>query len=426
MLNLTFQLIAHPDDPPVDLANMQLLSAGKVQNFQVEKRYLRKDGSIVWMNLTCVPLWEVVGTHPHHIVLVEDITERKRTEAALRESEERYRELFENARDVSYVHDLNGRYTSVNRAAEGLSGYTRDEILDKDFTNFIRSKNWRQVRENLCRKLDRDGETTYEVELVAKDGHCIPLEVSSRLIHENGVAVGVQGTARDITERKRAQEALRTYSRRLMEVQEEERQRIARELHDQIGQVLTAVQINLHGIQLVCNTPETSAQVQDSIRVLDEALDQVRNLSLDLRPSLLDDLGLVTALRWYADRQAQRTGVRAEVVTKLRDTVRFSRELETACFRIAQEALTNVARHAQAKRVWVRLQRNETDLLLKINDDGVGFDVSALRKRAPSAATLGLQGMEERAHAVGGTIEIDSAPLKGTVICCRFPLKAMS
>lgn len=348
--------------------------------------------------------------------------ERKRTETALRESEERYRGLFENARDAIYVHDLKGTYTSVNRAAEILIGFTREEILGRNFADFVAPEYLKQVREIFSRKLGDDRATAYQIELVARDGRHIPVEVSSRRIYENGVVVGVQGTARDITERKRAQEVLRGYSRRLMQAQEAERQRIARELHDQIGQVLTAAQINLHTVQRFCNTPEAAARVKESIRVLDEAVDQVRDLSLDLRPSLLDDLGLVTALRWYVDRQAERTGVRAEVVTQLPDHVRFPRDLETACFRIAQEALTNVARHAKAERVCVRLQRDQTDLVMTITDDGVGFEVKALRERAPSFATLGLLGMEERAHAAGAKIEIHSTPSKGTEIRCRCPL----
>ncbi len=362
----------------------------------------------------------------HYVAELEErITERKRAEAALRESEERYRELFENAKDAIYVHDLKGTYTSINKAAETLSGYTRDEILGHNFADFITRENIRQVREELCPKLAKKGETTYEVEVLAKDGRRVPVEVCSRSIYENGVAVGVQGTARDITERKRAQEALQMFSRQLIEAQEEERRRIARELHDQIGQVLTAVQLNLQTIQGMCLTPEASPYLKDTIDVVDEALRLVRDLSVDLRPPQLDDLGLVTALRWYVDRYAQRTGVRADVLVELADhDDRFSRDLETACFRIAQEALTNVVRHAQAKRVLVQLTRGRSDLLLTVKDDGVGFDLNALRKRAPRAATLGLLGMQERAHAVGGTVEIDSTLSEGTEIRCRLPIRA--
>ena len=196
--------------------------------------------------------------------------------------------------------------------------------------------------------------------------------------------VGVQGMARDITERKLAQDALQMFSRHLIEAQEDERRRIARELHDQIGQVLTAVKMNLHTVQQFCQASEAGSYVKDNIEAVDEALRLVRDLSVDLRPPVLDDLGLATALRWYVDRYTKRTGLNVDVMIDLPDeNERFSRELETACFRIAQEALTNVVRHAKATQVLVQLRRDRDVLLLSVKDDGVGFDVQRLRKRAP-------------------------------------------
>jgi len=351
--------------------------------------------------------------------MARDITDQRLAESALRESEERYRELFENAKDAIYVHDLTGRYTSVNRAAEKLSGYSRKEIIGKHFSNFIAPSHLRSARENLCRKLDQRPETTYEAEIVSKTGRRTPVEVSSRLVYENGQPVGVQGTARDISERKQTQEALRIYSRALIEAQETERQRIARELHDEIGQVLTAVRINLQTVQTARSVDEAAPHLEDSIRVTDEALRQVRDLSLDLRPPHLDDFGLTTALRWFIDRFSQRTGILAEFEAT-DDEQRLTRETETACFRIAQEALTNVARHAKAKRVSVRLSRNRDQLFLIVKDDGVGFDVKALKDSTPVA--LGLRGMKERASAVRGRIDIDSADGKGTQVRVRFPI----
>ena len=361
----------------------------------------------------------------HYVAELEErIAERNRVEAALRDSEERYRELFENARDAMYVHDLEGTYVSINHAAEKLSGYTREEIVGHNFSEFIASEHLKEVRERFCDKLAQKGETTYEVDVIAKDGRRVPVEVSSRAIYENGVIIGVQGTARDITERKQAQDALQMFSRQLIEAQEEERRRIARELHDQIGQVLTAVKMNLHTIQRVCDDSESTARIKDNIEAVDEALRLVRDLSVDLRPPLLDDLGLVTALRWYVDRYAKRTGVVADVVVEMDDpNERFSRELETACFRIAQEALTNVARHARAKCVRVRLVKDEDSLFLSVKDNGAGFNPQTLRKRAPRAATLGLLGMQERAHAAGGVVEIDSRVSKGTEIRLKLPLE---
>jgi len=361
----------------------------------------------------------------HYVAELEErITERKRAEAALRESEERYRELFENARDAIYVHDLDGNYISINRAAERLSGYTRDEILGHNFAEFIVGPHIDRMRDCLFSKLAQSGETSYEVVVIAKGGRRVPVEVSSRAIYEKGMIVGVQGTARDITERKQTQDTLRMFSRQLIDAQEDERRRISRDLHDQIGQALTAVKMNLHSVQRVSAEPEASHYIKDNIDAVDEALRLVRDLSVDLRPPLLDDLGLATALCWYVDRYAKRSGLAAKVRIDLpNQNERFSRELETACFRIAQEALTNVARHARAKHVWLQLTRKETVLEMVVKDDGVGFDPAALRKRAPRVATLGLVGMQERAHAAGGVIQIHSARSGGTEIRFTVPLE---
>ena len=211
---------------------------------------------------------------------------------ALRESEERYRELFENARDAIYIHDLSGRYTSVNRAAEELSGYRREEIIGRHYSNFVAPSHLKYARESLCRKLDETVETNYEAEIISKSGRRTPVEISSRLIYENGIPVGIQGTARDISERKQTQEALRIYSRALIETQETERQNIGRELCDEIVEVLTAIRTRLEAIKGSCQTDACRPHIEDSLVVVDNALERVRDLSLDLRPSMLDNLGL--------------------------------------------------------------------------------------------------------------------------------------
>ena len=329
--------------------------------------------------------------------------------------------MFENARDAIYVHDLDGHYTSVNRAAETLSGYTRDEILGRHFTTVVAKEHIGHASNCLLAKLEKEGETTYEVEVIAKDGG-VPVEVSSRAIYENGVIVGVQGTARDITERKQTQDTLRMFSRQLIEAQEDERRRIARDLHDQIGQTLTAVKMNLYTVQRFCSAPEAAHCLKDNIDAVDEALRLVRDLSVDLRPPLLDDLGLATALCWYVDRYEKRAGVTTEVLIEMPNrNERFSRDLETACFRIAQEALTNVVRHARATRVVAVNSQREF-----ASDDCERrrrrFRSGVLRKRARRIATLGLLGMQERAHAAGGVLEIHSKLSRGTELRFSVPV----
>lgn len=198
--------LVHPDD--LDHV-LRVLDQRSHETAEMEYRICRDDGEIRWMHSRSFPvnpgnpkLHRVVGT-------VEDITDRKRAETASRESEERYRELFENAKDAVYVHDLEGVYISVNRAAEKLSGYSRDEVLGRPFNDFLAPENTEELRAQIRRKLREHGETSYEIEVIRKDGHRVPVEVSSRLIYENGVPIGVQGMARDITERRRAEHNLR-------------------------------------------------------------------------------------------------------------------------------------------------------------------------------------------------------------------------
>lgn len=408
-------LLIHPSDLPFEQEKTRALIAGEFPAFVIEERCIKQDGTIIWVQNNVSLISDEAGRPAKIARLTQDI--------AVGESEKRYRELFENSREAFYVHDLEGVYVSVNRAAEKLSGYRRHEIIGKHFSEFMTPESARYVQRQLQKILDIAGETTYEVELITKKGKHLPVEVSSRLIVEQGVPVGVQGCVRDISEIRNAQEAARNYSRRLIEAQEAERRRISRELHDQVGQILTAVKMNLHALQQTCTQPQTLASISDNLKVIDEAVDQVRDLSVDLRPLLLDDFGLVVALRWYLERQTRDIGVPAKFVSgSLGEDDRFSSELETACFRIVQEGVTNIVRHARATRISVRLERVVSDLILLINDDGAGFDARQVRAGTAGSVTLGLRGMEERALAVGGTITIDSAPALGTEICARLPI----
>ena len=244
------------------------------------------------------------------------------------------------------------------------------------------------------------------------------------MIYHEGHAVGVQGIARDITERKRAQQTLQDYSRRLMEVQEAERQNLSRELHDEIGQALTAIRINLEWIRRANIAPsEALPRIDESIDAVDDAVRRVRELALELRPSLLDDLGLASALRWYIDRFALRTGINAQVVGDIQRTNHIPHEIETAAFRIVQEALTNVARHSFATHVSTEISQRNGELHLKVYDNGIGFDSDTILNGKSIAVALGLRGMQERALAVNGDISISSQPRAGTHIMLAIPLK---
>lgn len=336
------------------------------------------------------------------------------------ESEERYRELFENCRDAIYVHDLSGRYTLVNRAAEELSGYSREEILGKHYSNFVAPRHLKEARENFCRKLDVPTETTYEAEVVCKDGTRIPVEVSSRMVYEQGKPVGVQGTVRDITERKRAQEILQTYSRRLIEAQEVERQTIAQELADEISPILAGVRSYLCSLQ-EGNAANGDTRLVESIEKIDEALVQVHDLSLELQTSQLEELGLAAALRWYVNRYTMRCGIEAEVIG---DSAmgKIPHDVETACFRITQEALANTAKHSRATKATIHLEKRKGQLHLTVHDNGVGFNSQKLLHGLTPTKAPGLRGMQERALAISAQIEINSKLGWGTDVILDVPL----
>ena len=223
-----------------------------------------------------------------------------------------------------------------------------------------------------------------------------------------GEIIGALGIAVDVTDSKRAGEEL---AHRLLEAQEAERRSIARELHDDFGQVLTAIRLSLQG----------GARAAESIQLVDDAIQRMRDLALDLRPAILDDLGLEAALRWYVAREAGRAGLAFRLDVESIGT-RLAPALETACFRLVQEALTNVVRHGQAKEVEVKLDASEGEVRVSISDDGKGFDVRAARRRAAAGGSQGLLIMEERVSLAGGKLEIRSGRGGGTTVAARIPI----
>ncbi|MDP3596492.1 MAG: sensor histidine kinase [Nitrospirota bacterium] len=229
--------------------------------------------------------------------------------------------------------------------------------------------------------------------------------------------------------RREAEESLRvahaqlqTLSRQLMQVQERERRQLAHDLHDEIGQAVTAIKMNLQTMQRVADTSAVQERLDDSLGMLDKILQRVRDLSLDLRPSLLDDLGLAPAVRWYVERQAQRAGLVAEVEAE-HVPQGLEPDLAVACFRIVQESITNILRHAKATTIHVDLRQTDQWLDLCVRDDGIGFSSRESSARAANRPSIGLLGMQERAQALGGTISIESLPGQGTEVHVRIPLR---
>ena len=235
----------------------------------------------------------------------------------------------------------------------------------------------------------------------------------------------VIAVVRDITRRSQAEEALRDYterlkflSRRLMEVQETERRNIARELHDEIGQLLTGLKLTL---EMATRSPGdgTRAGVEQAHALVNELMARARKLSLDLRPAMLDDLGLVPALLWHIEHYTAQTRVRVRFKHSGLEGRRFLPEVETAAYRIVQEALTNVARHANIDEVSVRLWTNSEMLSIEVQDSGAGFDAATIMT---SSETSGLAGMRERAVLLGGRFMVESSPGSGARLTAELAI----
>lgn len=336
------------------------------------------------------------------------------------------------------VCDRFGAVELYNQAAVDLWGYDpRDHHGSRRFCGshqlFHSDGTPMPHSESPAAQVLRAGVALRNQELVVgrPDGTRVPVLANVVPLRDvDGSLIGVVSSYQDISERKRAAEAIResndklqSLSRRLVESQETERRHIARELHDEVGQTLTVAEMNLQAMMQSSRAPSAGrVRLKESLQAVERVLQQVRDLSLNLRPSMLDDLGLEPALRWYTKRQASLAGLAAEFrADALAD--RLDPVIETACFRVAQEALTNVVRHAQARAVTVELRQAGGRLHLFVRDDGVGFDVAALREQAVLGASLGLLSMEERATLSDGGLEYKSTPEQGTEVHAWFPLK---
>ena len=321
------------------------------------------------------------------------------------------------------VTDPDGRILFVNQALEQILGYQPGEMVGEPVARLYPGGAEDPGLEKIMAGLAAGG-WSGEVELLSKNGEPVPsLETAAAIYDAGGRSVGFVCTNIDIRERKVAEEELRyrnlelqTLSRRLVEVQEAERRHVARELHDEIGQVLTGLKLSL---ELIPKVPENAvkANLEESKNLVNELMGKVREMSLDLRPAMLDDLGLLPTLLWYFERFTARTQVEVGFEHTGLDR-RFLPEVETTAYRIVQEALTNVARHAGADGVSVRLWSNDEVLGLSIEDHGAGFDAadeSILNK------SNGLAGMRERATLLGGRLTLESAPGLGTNLFAELP-----
>ena len=340
----------------------------------------------------------------------------------LRISEANYRGLFEGANDAIWVHNLEGNVIAANKAAERLTGYKVEELRQMKVAQLLDEgglSRAREVRQSLLYGLPL--EQPYEQHLIRKGGTKAVFMLTSSLVTSDGKPLGFQHIARDVTEEKRMQENLRFYVQLITRGQEEERKRIARELHDETTQALYA--LLRQADNLVRNSThlaeEDIALIKDLRKQMEGALQGVRRFIQDLRPSILDDLGLLPALGWLT-KELEQHGIKARL-TVVGEQRRFAPEVEATLFRFVQEALSNVRKHARASTVEVKVEFGPSSLRLSISDNGKGFELPPMVGDLARSGKLGLAGMQERARLLGGTLAVHSKLGEGTEIILDVP-----
>jgi PAS domain S-box-containing protein len=391
-------------------------------NAVFETQHRCKDGSVfdAEVGITSVR----IADKQLFFCVTRDITERKKAERALRQSEERFRSYFELGLIGMAITSPARGCVEVNDEICRILGYERSELLRMTWAELTHPDDLAADVADFNRVLagEVDG-YSMEKRFMRKDGQAIDATISVKCLRRmDGSVDYFVALLQDITERKHAHEELRIVSRRLFQVQEDERRHLARELHDEIGQTLTAAKINLESIGSIEGSAQ-SLRLKETSALLDNLLRQVRQISLDLHSSLLDDLGLAPALRSLLDQQARRARLRTQFCAA-EPLENIDPEIQTTCFRIAQEAITNVLRHAKAQSVNVYLKTECGRLQIRIVDDGTGFDLTEIEGRAQEEASFGLMGMRERAVLVGGRVQIISSPNKGTTVEVSLPLHA--
>jgi PAS domain S-box-containing protein len=394
----------------------------------LEEQLVRRDGNAVEVEIATLPFMH--ESRAATLMIARDITRRSRALAALRDSENLFRQVVDSGMVGILFWDIHGNITHANSAFLNMLGFTHEDVLAgrvrwKDLT----PPEYVSLDLKALEELEEKGVCTpYEKECVRPDGKRVAILIGGALLQgsaDSGVSFCLDITHRRIIEQDRdrffhelqeAHDRLRLLSSRLVEVQEAERRRIARELHDEIGQELTALKLMLQPTPV-----HDAAPAEGALRSVDRLLSLVRDMSLELRPTMLDDLGLAPALHWQCDRHAALGRLRVRFRHRGVEGRRFPSDLETAAYRIVQEGLTNVVRHSGATEANVRLWANDERLTVQVEDRGHGFDADSALGAGRSS---GLSGMRERVALLGGHFFVDSTPNAGTQLTAELPLRA--
>jgi len=425
----------HPDDKArVVRAWQEAMATGKP--YELEQRYRRFDGVYRWFLARGVPLKDAEGVIERWYGTLTDIEDRKQAEEALVESRRKLKEAQRLANIGYWERDLLADRLTFSKETAAIFGLSRRVFTQTEFQQMLHPDD--RKRQELALKEALRGQRRYDNEyrIILPDGGTRFIHASDEIIYDAaGHPVRMFGAVQDVTERKQADETLRTTSEQLralssslQSAREEESKRIAREIHDELGGALTTWKWDLEAISDVISEPLDSSQVaalqtkfEAMIELTTTTLDTVRRLASELRPMALDELGLVEAVEWQALQFQTRTGIAVEYECS-QEKVDLNSEQSTAVFRILQETLTNVLRHAQATKVTITVKQESGEFFLAIKDNGRGIT----ENEKSGAHSLGLLGMRERAHLIGAQIDIIGIEGKGTLVAMRIPISESS
>jgi PAS domain S-box-containing protein len=391
----------------------------------------RKDGSRVVVEISSYPIR--MGGETIVLAIARDITTRKRAQ----EEHSYLATLVNGAEDAIVGQTPEGIVASWNPAAERILGYRADEMIGQHISRLI-PEDLRDEEKRIVEQVKSgDGIRHYETIRLAKDGTPIAVSLAISPIKDaGGKTTGVSRILRDLTETKRAQQALqqseqrlrtsrnqlRALAARLEAVREDERTRIAREIHDELGGAMTTLKMDICWLERqLPPDAESRRRIGPMLALTDRAMLFVQRISSELRPGLLDHLGLGAAVEWLTEQFQERTGIHCHAVLPATD-IHLDKDRTTVAFRIFQELLNNVARHARATRVDVRLRATDREVLLEVKDNGRGIT----RQELANPASLGLLGMKERVFPFGGEVTVAGVPGKGTVAAARIPLRKVT
>lgn len=417
-----FLAFVHPEDRQsvIDATHLHI-DYGKP--YIVEYRALNVNGEIRWMRSAGSLQRDDNGKPSIMRGIVQDITERKQFESELAQSEENFRHLFNLMPDPTFIVSLDGKFITVNRAACESLGYSKEELLQMG-PKFIDTPRFGAKVPDRMKMLQEQGEGVFESEHARKDGVVIPVEISCRLANLSGNTV-IIAVARDLSERKHAEDSQRNVLHQLQSAREDERTRISREIHDEFGGLLAAIKLRIYSFSKHLSELNKEQRLESATieNLIDTAIQSVRKISTELRPSILDNLGLLPAIEWYVEEFMRRSKISCSLhIPEDREDVIVDSDRTTAIFRILQESLTNIMRHSNATQANIEVQYLDNEILVSISDNGKGIVVDEQGK----LGTLGLLGMSERATQFGGHLEITGMPSIGTTVKLHMPLNPRS